>query len=463
MCCVNKASKSKHSQKHNRKTRSPNLQSLHSKYTQSQYRPVRILYNVNIMLFSTFIAAFGLAALGQSHMIMNTPKPFGNPDNSPLEATGTNFPCKMGDSGSYVRSSSTDMALGSDQPLSFTGSAVHGGGSCQISVTYDKSPNKQTVWKVIHSIQGGCPMRDISENNGNDASKVSPSQYSFKIPNDLPTGEAILAWTWFNKVGNREMYMNCAPITITGGSAKRSDDDLMSQNATQLVERDLASFNALPDMFVANIPSKDNCTVLETTNVKFPLPGNSVENNVPTTDLTPPECGKGAGGGAGSGSGPGSSPVPTSTASQVTAAPTQATGSAGASKPSLPGGVFITVPSQSEGSQPTATPAPAVPASSSAEVIAPSKATSAAPPAGTGTTGTGGALSGPCTNEGEWNCVGGSSFQQCGSGTWSVVQQMAAGTTCKSGQSTVLNVSAIKEKRAVRFSREHIRRHIRSS
>jgi len=31
--------------------------------------------------------------------------------------------------------------------------------------------------------------------------------YSFTIPTSLPTGTATIAWTWFNKVGNREMYM----------------------------------------------------------------------------------------------------------------------------------------------------------------------------------------------------------------------------------------------------------------
>ncbi|EHK43392.1 hypothetical protein TRIATDRAFT_85794 [Trichoderma atroviride IMI 206040] len=30
------------------------------------------------------------------------------------------------------------------------------------------------------------------------------------LPNDTPAGDALFAWTRFNKIGNRERYMNCA-------------------------------------------------------------------------------------------------------------------------------------------------------------------------------------------------------------------------------------------------------------
>jgi hypothetical protein len=62
-----------------------------------------------------------------------------------------------------------------------------------------------------------------------------------------------------------------------------------------------------------------------------------------------------------------------------------------------------------------------------------------------------------------WNCIGGTSFQQCASGTWSVVQQVAAGTTCTSGQTMAMDIVAGKSKRAIRFSNEHVRRHIHRS
>jgi len=59
-----------------------------------------------------------------------------------------------------------------------------------------------------------------------------------------------------------------------------------------------------------------------------------------------------------------------------------------------------------------------------------------------------------CTSEGLWNCIGGSSFQQCASGTWSTVQNLAAGMQCTEGQSMVFGTSAIgSKKRALRFAR----------
>jgi hypothetical protein len=47
-----------------------------------------------------------------------------------------------------------------------------------------------------------------------------------------------------------------------------------------------------------------------------------------------------------------------------------------------------------------------------------------------------------CSIEGEWNCVAASYFQQCASGSWSVVQQLAAGTECSIGQSSAIAISA---------------------
>ncbi|KAF3932956.1 hypothetical protein ABW20_dc0102240 [Dactylellina cionopaga] len=80
------------------------------------------------------------------------------------------------------------------------------------------------------------------------------------LPDGLKAGEAVFVWSWFNRIGNREMYMNCAPITI-GGSG--TSDDV---------------FNALPDMFVANINGapKNACTTSEGIDIVFPEAGANV-------------------------------------------------------------------------------------------------------------------------------------------------------------------------------------------
>jgi len=402
---------------------------------------------------SSILAVFGLATFASAHMIMNTPVPFGKStlNSSPLDtSTGVDFPCKQRTGVYDAEGASNTMAIGSVQPLKFTGSAVHGGGSCQISVTYDQKPTKSSVFKVIHSIEGGCPMQNITGNNGDDASAVDPDTYSFTIPASLPTGTATLAWTWFNKVGNREMYMNCAPITITSGSSKR--EELEARNTTQLVERDMSAFNALPDMFTANLAGPSGCGTVSDTDLIFPNPGDSLERLGLATSsaLAAPTGPCSAAAASGSGSAPSSAPTSIQTSPSVVPIP------ASSSTPSLSGGVFATsAPSVSAS-------APAASQTSSIAPAAPAATTSAASsPAATGTSSAGG-LTGPCTTEGMWNCVGGTSFQQCASGSWSIVQPLAAGTKCTAGQSSAIQIDAIarpKEKRAIRFPREHIRRH----
>lgn len=56
---------------------------------------------------------------------------------------------------------------------------------------------------------------------------------------------------------------------------------------------------------------------------------------------------------------------------------------------------------------------------------------------------------GACQQEGQWNCIGGSSYQRCASGQWSAVSQMAAGQKCVDGEAATLKmaVRGIAERR----------------
>lgn len=94
---------------------------------------------MSILSFSV-LALFASTANG--HMIMATPPPYGTPDNSPLNADGSNFPCKAA---SNSDGPVTNMAIGASQKLSFLGESVHGGGSCQISLTKDTCNEKLYV------------------------------------------------------------------------------------------------------------------------------------------------------------------------------------------------------------------------------------------------------------------------------------------------------------------------------
>ncbi|KAF5236648.1 hypothetical protein FAUST_6444 [Fusarium austroamericanum] len=409
-------------------------------------------------MFSKAFTIATLASYASAHMLMANPKPYGKIDNSPLEADGSNFPCK----GAVNDGSVTNTyEAGSTQQLSFIGSAVHGGGSCQVSLTTDKNPTKDSFWKVIHSIEGGCPARNQAANYPENANFVDPDKYDFKIPEELAAGHYVLAWTWFNHVGNREMYMNCAAVNVEGKGGSEGYLD------------------SLPDMFVANIGNK--CETLADTDLAFPNPGKSVSQL--KSKLTPPRglgcqaAGSGSGSGGSDGGSGGSDPEPSAPAASpttnpvaqptqpaTTPVPTSGAGSGDGSNgaPEIPGGAFITV-SQPAAAQPSATQAPEAPAkpetpdngsdggSGSGE-----DKNGGGSSGGDAGSGSGGFAAGTaCTTEGEWNCIGGSSFQRCASGTWTPSQGLSSGVTCTPGQGADISMAAKRGKRSMRRSQRH--------
>ncbi|EZF72292.1 hypothetical protein H105_05653 [Trichophyton soudanense CBS 452.61] len=217
------------------------------------------------MRASTF-TLYALCAAGSAmaHMEMQWPyalrskfnKENTNPDWSmtgPLNPSGADFPCK-GYHKDPFKSVATYEA-GQEYNLTLAGNTRHDGGSCQVSLSYDNGK----TFKVINSYLGGCPMKDT---------------YNFNIPANAPSGKALLAWSWFNLVGNREMYMNCAQVTV----------DSKSTSTTQ--------FNSLPDMFVANVGN--GCTTVEGQDIVFEDPGKKVQyaDGVTAQTQVSPKCPK---------------------------------------------------------------------------------------------------------------------------------------------------------------------------
>ncbi|EQL33487.1 hypothetical protein BDFG_04625 [Blastomyces dermatitidis ATCC 26199] len=375
--------------------------------------------------FVAAVAALLSAGAVDAHMKIRTPTPF-NPralDNGPLDANGGDFPCKF--SGRYtpgprVVPPENVFAIGAKQTLSFIGSAVHGGGSCQLSLTQDLIPNKNSVWKVIHSIEGGCPSA-VDGNLPSDANGSGASVFDFQIPPSIAPGEYTFAWSWLNRIGNREFYMNCAPITVTRGVKRRYTPTPRSESPSVA----LTKRQDLPNMFVANTGA---CRTREGWDIRYPNPGPSLRRaglpsrlhplDVPIciladgTKIMPGNGNPGNPGNPGPGPSPSPppSPSPTPDASPVPTPPV----------PSPP--VFVTKPSN-----PTPTPTPNQPT----------------PPGGNN----GSAQSGPCPNEGKWNCIGGTQFQRCASGQWTVPMPVAPGTTCSVVQGG-LEVAALGVKRS---------------
>ncbi|KAI1777986.1 hypothetical protein F4818DRAFT_439305 [Hypoxylon cercidicola] len=379
-------------------------------------------------------AILAAATVANGHMIMQSPKPFGGPDldNSPL--TSSNYPCKLkGDPATFYKDDlGNTMAVGETQTLSFKGSAVHGGGSCQLAVTDDLQPSVSTSWKVIQSIEGGCPSKSGS----------GPDTYDFEIPDSFKPGKYVFAWTWISKLaGQPEYYMNCAPITVTGGKSKRSN------NETELVSRD----SEFPELFVANLATINDCKSEPSTDVEYPDPGKNVKKYGTNTKLSKPSgqnCvpkGAKSGGSSDTGSDNGSNQSGSSATPDSNAAPPSSTAAAGNSSPATFITSIVSAGSASASSSTAAQsstiivePVSSSVAGSSSSAALPSPTSSSAPAmtsSPVGGSSSAGALTGACTEEGTFNCIGGTSYQQCASGSWSTVMQMAPAVKCKEGMS----------------------------
>jgi hypothetical protein len=361
---------------------------------------------------STIVAAAALFATASAHIIMESPVPYSvdKIDNSPI--TASQFPCKS--QNGFTVSTMNNMAVGKQQTIKFKGTAVHGGGSCQLSVTMDTAPTENSVFKVIKSIEGGCPGVDGTVN-----------EYNFELPASIPNGKATFAWTWFSKMsGAPELYMNCAPIEVSGGAS------------------DKTAFNALPDMLVANIGK--GCTTAQNFATKFPSPGAVVQEGA-TNDQKPPT------GTCGSTSGPTTPSEPTSPAGQPSSAPkssaiAQPSPPAGgaspvapkpsttATPPSNPGGVFApgasniaSAPAQTSTTLVTVTGTPVA-----AQPTVPASPGTGTPAQPSSAPSTGGGANTTCSTNGAIVCNGEKQFGLCNNGNV-VWQDVAAGTACTNG------------------------------
>ncbi|KAF1731336.1 hypothetical protein CRV24_007520 [Beauveria bassiana] len=217
-----------------------------------------------------------LSLLGavNAHMQMSWPPAFRSRFNpyttdidydmtAPLHVDGGNYPCKGYHLLVDTPQGRAVVRWQPGQTYNFTlaGSVPHGGGSCQVSLSLDKGQ----TWKVLHSYVGKCPL--------------SPT-WQFTLPADTPTGNALFAWSWFNKVGNSEMYMNCAHVTIdpVSGSDNQS-------------EANQYSINERPLIIAANIGN--GCGTIEGFDLAFLQPGPACSSLSGNTASHDGSCGPG--------------------------------------------------------------------------------------------------------------------------------------------------------------------------
>ncbi|KAK4122220.1 lytic polysaccharide monooxygenase [Parathielavia appendiculata] len=155
-------------------------------------------------------------------MLMNTPIPF-SPHLAmtwPIDPAGGRlpYPCQ----GMTHVAHRTVVTAGLTTLDNFTGSATHGGGSCQFGINLNGLPAytaDPANWRAIYIIIGGCPTQIVRDavHCGDDEGVDCIRQYKIPIPKGLSNRDATFAWTWYNRITKDEVYMMCAPITVVGG------------------------------------------------------------------------------------------------------------------------------------------------------------------------------------------------------------------------------------------------------
>jgi hypothetical protein len=159
---------------------------------------------------------------------------------TPLYAKPNNFtfPCK----GFPVGPSTTTY---NDNTISITleGTAVHGGGHCQFGISYD---NKNFL--VLKTVLNSCLLDTMT--------------YTFNLPDNAPGSDLIVFWTWINRIGNREYYMECADVTVNNNSIIDKNKEVTLKGKELLIVN-ILNYPIVPEWDVGAPPSVDGRNLFE--------------------------------------------------------------------------------------------------------------------------------------------------------------------------------------------------------
>jgi hypothetical protein len=360
------------------------------------------------------VVATAFIGMTNAHMFISEPTPLqGYSPKDPLDASGSNFPCH---GAPLPTSGGQKIAAGETFPLRFemdggANTAVHGGGSCQLAVLYDTTKGTDpSKWNVIYSIEGGCPSNAKGNLLPGYKACTSPGQsecvheWDIPMPKGVKSGNAILSWTWFNTVGNREMYQNCVNVELTGGSGDGS----------------------FPPLFVANLESINSLKTTENSDVLFPEPGEYVTTMSATDGDNFPKATIGGGdGGASSYAAPTATSAPAYTTSAYTAPAMSSVASDVSS-------AIASYDDQKGRKTRTTFATFASTTAASAEITAPSSYSSGSSESSSAKSNSTSSDSISCSEDGALICIGSDSFGICDHGA-AVPRALSAGTVCKDG------------------------------
>ncbi|ORZ35856.1 hypothetical protein BCR44DRAFT_24814 [Catenaria anguillulae PL171] len=184
------------------------------------------------------VSILSLASTAHSHMLMGLPSTWGlnhalenplvpstqnwfcggrtRPSNGPVTTiqAGQVFqvPVICGEAIHLVGTNRINEAVGicdSDR------NAYHDGGGCALSIAYTPNPRLEDF--IVFSVTRACP-------------RQGTALIPFNVPNNLPAGEATLAWTWIppTRGAQAEMYFNCATVRVEGPQGRLTDGRRLS-------------------------------------------------------------------------------------------------------------------------------------------------------------------------------------------------------------------------------------------
>jgi hypothetical protein len=141
--------------------------------------------------------------------------------NSPLYSAPDyfTFPCK-----GFLKGPATQTINGNQVQVTLEGTATHGGGHCQFGISYDD--NTFLVLKVVFST---CLLDSMS--------------YQFELPPGTPSGDTTVFWSWINRIGNREYYMECADVNIQNGNTNRN----VNLPGKELIVANILNYPVIPE------------------------------------------------------------------------------------------------------------------------------------------------------------------------------------------------------------------------
>jgi hypothetical protein len=134
----------------------------------------------------------------------------------------------------------SDFAYSPDAPGS-----THDGGSCQVGFSVDSG----ITWKAAATFFGNCPHRGT-------VGSPDAQTFNFKIPQGIPSGEALFMWIWLNR--EHEAYVNCAKVRIGAG-----EDGAASASRSSGASRSAVSLPHSTGAF--KLPSQPNTEACEPT------------------------------------------------------------------------------------------------------------------------------------------------------------------------------------------------------